>query len=73
MKLREWRLLKGYPLWKVAELMGRKSESIVSNWESRGVSNYRLQEELRKISKNQITDFSRSAHFQCITPPEEKE
>ena len=57
MKLREWRLLKMYPLWKVAEMAGKKSPTTVHYWETKGIKLYKNRMLLKRISKNKIKDF----------------
>ena len=58
MTLREWRIKKGYPLWKVAELAGKKAVQDISNFEARGIKSYRQRDLFTKISDGEITDFS---------------
>jgi len=58
MKLREWRELKGYPLRKIAELLGRNSSTVIWKWEKFGVTRLNIREELKAMSKNKINDFS---------------
>jgi len=57
MKLREWRLKEGLPLWKVAKMAKKKDYQAINNYETRGIKSFRQQELFAKISNNEITDF----------------
>ena len=57
MKLREWRIKEGLPLWRVAKMAGKKNPQSINNFEKRGIKSFRQQELFKKISKNEINDF----------------
>ena len=57
MKLREWRLKEGLPLWKVAQMAKKKKPQDIGNYEKRGIKSFRQRELFKKISKGLITNF----------------
>ena len=57
MKLREWRLKEGLPLWKVAEMAKKKDGRSINNFEKLGIRTFRQRELFKKISKGLITNF----------------
>tara|TARA_R110000787_G_scaffold230713_1_gene338168 strand:+ start:331 stop:513 length:183 start_codon:yes stop_codon:yes gene_type:complete len=57
MTLKQWRLEKGYPLWKVAELANKKTPQAIGNFEKRGIRSFNQRELFKKISKGLITNF----------------
>ena len=57
MKLREWRLKEGLPLWKVAAMAKKKLPQDINNFEKLGIKSFRQRELFKKLSKGEITDF----------------
>ena len=57
MKLREWRILMGYPQQWVADKLKKKHRSIISLWEKRGIKNNANRMAVKKMSKSKINDF----------------
>ena len=57
MNLKQWRGLNGLKLREIARILGRNTPATIHAWEARGVKSERIQLELKKLSKGEITNF----------------